>query len=202
MACGEKMGIRGDVSHTHTHTHKHTCGADLSSSVRKRASILAESTSARLLPASGSPSSSSAYIAVYSCVPSTLKYNTLASMAPTPAFRPATVPRELERRTQPASSCSRLLRTKHLQACRSTVEDLTQECALQPRRGSWRSSQASRQQQLRLPRPACARRSPRLASVGPCSARLAARPNAERHTGVQAWCKCTADVQGSTCGCC
>jgi hypothetical protein len=41
-----------------------------------------------------------------------------------------------------------------------------------------------------------------LASVGPCSARLAARPNAERHTGVQAWCKCTADVQGSTCGCC
>ena len=28
------------------------------------------------------------------------------------------------------------------------------------------------------------------------------RPNAERHTGVQAWCKCTADVQGSTCGCC
>lgn len=95
-----------------------------------------------------------------------------------------------------------LLRTKHLQACRSTVEDLTQECALQPRRGSWRSSQASRQQQLRLPRPACARRSPRLASVGPCSARLAARPNAERHTGVQAWCKCTADVQGSTCGCC
>jgi hypothetical protein len=29
-----------------------------------------------------------------------------------------------------------------------------------------------------------------------------ATPNAERHTGVQAWCKCTADVQGSTCGCC